>query len=201
LLIDTVETRRAIGNWLNAKRTDDSYNTSFSARLDGTCDWILHKPAYLHWESPEFPSDAAKFLWIYGPAGCGKSVLCASLVKRLTTIPTIPLAFFFLSDETGLAHDAIIRSWVAQLVTSNQHAFECAQKQLKTAEAHLASQNDIWELFRSIISSVPSCTFVIDGLDEFIPMEDKRRSYETDRLEDFIRKLKLSVTHSTSRFS
>jgi hypothetical protein len=32
--------------WLGAISTDQQYDALLSARLDGTCEWIMHRPAY-----------------------------------------------------------------------------------------------------------------------------------------------------------
>src|ERR1700729_4332562 len=87
------DTRKELELWLGTSWTNDVYDNFIQKRLDGTCDWILHRAAFLDWMGPDFPSGASKILWINGPAGHGKTMLCARVVQYLSTMPEYPLAY------------------------------------------------------------------------------------------------------------
>ena len=160
--------RKELELWLGASWTNDVYDNFIQKRLDGTCDWILHRAAFLDWMGPDFPSGASKILWINGPAGHGKTILCARVVQYLSTMPEYPLAYYFCSSESEARRDSssIMRSWVSQIISSNRGAFELACSKWETNDRRTASQADIIDLLRIIIQHIPSCTFVVDGLDE-----------------------------------
>jgi len=160
--------RKELGLWLGASWTNDVYDNFIQKRLDGTCDWILHRATFLDWMGPDFPSGASKILWINGPAGHGKTILCARVVQYLSTMPEYPLAYYFCSSESEARRDSssIMRSWVSQIISSNRDAFELACSKRETNDRRTASQADIIDLLRIISQHIPSCTFVVDGLDE-----------------------------------
>jgi SpoVK/Ycf46/Vps4 family AAA+-type ATPase len=97
-------------------KIDQQYDKHVSARLKEACDWIFYYSAYREWVSMDYPNKAAKFLWICGPAGHGKSVLYARLVQHLAGPATFPLAYVFSSShaQAGGQPDGIIRSWISQ---------------------------------------------------------------------------------------
>src|ERR1700716_3159512 len=41
--------RDQILNWLRPVFTDDNYEAALSARLDGTCHWVLQRPEFQAW--------------------------------------------------------------------------------------------------------------------------------------------------------
>lgn len=93
--------------WLDAIKDDDQYEELVTIRLDGTCNWILDHPAYTTWVSESLDDGVAKLLWINGPAGFGKSVLSASLIRHLGTTPEMPLAYCFLSAMRKASMDCM----------------------------------------------------------------------------------------------
>ncbi|KAL4904169.1 hypothetical protein BDW74DRAFT_179259 [Aspergillus multicolor] len=70
-----------IMRWLDAASTEDSFDAYCSARLDTTCNWITSHPTYQDWLYRS--RNTAKTLWIHGPPGFGKSVLCAHIIQSL----------------------------------------------------------------------------------------------------------------------
>lgn len=116
--------------------------------------------------SPELDDNLAKFLWVYGPAGHGKSVLCAQIIKSLKNASEGPVAYFFCSSDnkTELEPLAIIRSWIWQAIDCHEIALQQALE-IRAKEMRLASRTDIWKLFGSIVAVIPNYTFVVDGLD------------------------------------
>lgn len=130
--MNLVETKKELYLWLDAVNTTDKYEKHLSARLENTCEWIFAKSEYVSWASPDFPFDAAKVLWVHGPAGYGKSVLCARLVQQLQSTYGYPLAYFFCSRDVELHQNplSMIRSWVSQLMSNSQDIFKMAQQQM-----------------------------------------------------------------------
>ena len=104
-------------DWLNATSSAEDYKRALSARLAGTCDWILNCPEIRSWMSSDEPS-LTKFLWIHGSPGFGKTILCARLIRHLQDHASFPVAYFFcyFGEQTKRHPSNILRSWVAQLV-------------------------------------------------------------------------------------
>lgn len=128
---------------------------------------MLGRQAFAQWSSQDFPSDRAKLLWIYGQPGFGKTILCAYLVQRLSSIVDGPVAHhFFSSDHESRSDPGIaMRCWVSQLA-SHPDAFALARQRWEATEGHTAPQLTIVELLREILQAVPGCTLIVDGIDE-----------------------------------
>ncbi|KAL8366248.1 hypothetical protein RB595_007664 [Gaeumannomyces hyphopodioides] len=71
------ETRAEVRKWLAAPWNTDVYDRSCRSRLPSTCEWIFKRDFFLDWMSPDFPDTKPKVLWVNGPAGYGKTILCA----------------------------------------------------------------------------------------------------------------------------
>ncbi|KAH6876317.1 hypothetical protein B0T10DRAFT_197799, partial [Thelonectria olida] len=174
----TTETRRELRSWLMGRHLpNERYDDSIQRRLDGTCNWILERPEFLHWASSDFPDSKPKILWINGPPGYGKTVLCARVIEHLKatteTDPT-PLAYFFFSSDFESREDplAAIRSWMCQAAAQDQGVFDLIRQKWDQAEDQVASRTDVVNLFREIFLR-PSlrCILVLDGLDECSPRD------------------------------
>ncbi|KFY82736.1 hypothetical protein V500_10357, partial [Pseudogymnoascus sp. VKM F-4518 (FW-2643)] len=195
------EIKNEIENWLGATWTNGLYDSFTRSRLDGTCDWILSSPSFLEWVSSEFPSDSAKMLWVNGPAGYGKTTICARVVEHLSTMLKHPLAYYFFSAdfESGGDPFVIIRSWIVQLVACNRTAFEIAHEKLQTKDGHIASRTAIMNLFKLIVGSIPHCTFVLDGLDECAWLEGNPKVTDEDGRTGFLTSLNDIIAKTATR--
>jgi ankyrin repeat protein len=185
---------KAIDEWVNAPKIDQQYDKHLSARLEGTCDWIFRHPAYREWMSIDYSDTAAKFLWICGPAGHGKTVLCARLAQHLAEPAAFPLAYAFSSSlvQAGGQPDGIIRSWISQWTRRDPIAFYLVRDNLQSVKAgQRASQAEIWAVFKELVSQIEHCTCILDGFDEYSRSDDSRR--------DFLRKLKEVVAGTRTR--
>ncbi|MCJ1346752.1 hypothetical protein MMC31_004970 [Peltigera leucophlebia] len=197
----TGETQKELYGWLDAITTHENFESYLSTHLSGTCDWIFSNPTFCTWVSPEFDDDLAKFLWVYGPAGHGKSVLCARMIKFLKNASEAPVAYFFCSsdDKTQREPLAIIRSWIWQAINCHENALDQALERFRAKEMRLASRTDVWKLFGSIVHMIPNSTFVVDGLDECLrSSNDWRSSGNSSRIE-FLISLKASVARTRTR--
>ncbi|EZF68550.1 hypothetical protein H105_08881 [Trichophyton soudanense CBS 452.61] len=182
LLIETrkntlIQTQKRVEEWLDAPETEQQYERHLSACLDGTCNWITTEPAYKTWESDYFPRETAKFLWICGPAGSGKSVLCAKIIQQFTEKSSHLLAYFFSTShvQAGGHPDGVVRSWVSQATRHDERNLELVQQAMDHVETgRRASQAEVWKLFKAIASDTTPFTFVLDGLDEYEIHDDER---------------------------
>jgi len=193
--------RDVLVKWLIPVFTDEEFDKALSSRLDGTCNWVQQRPEFQAWVAPNTNLDTPKTLWIHGPPGFGKTVLCASIVKHLQQQNAVPVCFFFCVSENEAKRKplAIIRSWVAQLINQSNEAFQLAQNLYQGKEARSATQTDVWLLFRSICSSLQNCIFIIDGFDECTKVNEGVRFYDDDGRVRFLEQLFTSLEKTQSR--
>ncbi|WYZ36805.1 hypothetical protein EsH8_II_000311 [Colletotrichum jinshuiense] len=194
------ETRRKLHAWLGCNSPNDIYLKSIQERLESTCDWILDRPAFLDWRSQDIiTADTVKSMWINGPAGLGKTVLCARVVEHLRATLRTPVAHFFLSSEFESRDDpfAAVRSWVDQIVFGNQVAFELVRDRWLDQQEQVATRANVVNLFREIVQAVPGCIFVLDGLDECTWIGKSR--YGNKSVHEFLGAVMRAVADTTTR--
>lgn len=73
-----------------------AYKDRNPLRVPGTCQWVLSHPQFCEWHSGQ----GGTLLWISADPGCGKSVLCKSLVDQdLGGHGHISICHFFFKDN------------------------------------------------------------------------------------------------------
>lgn len=181
MLSPDVERGRLL-DWLKAVFTDDEFEAALSSQTPGTCKWITQRRQYRDWENGATAIGSTKILWIRGPPGFGKTVLCASLVQSLQVQTPARVAHFFCvsEDETKRQPLAIVRSWVAQIISQNLEAVEAARKAYHGKDGRSATTSDVWQLFRKICQRIPNCTFIVDGFDECVKFSGSPK-FETNK--------------------
>lgn len=187
--------RREVHSWLGRCSPDERYNDSVQKRLVGTCDWIFQRVAFQNWLDQDFPA-GAKLLWINGPAGFGKTILCAHVVEYLSSALQTPVAHFFFSSDLESRKDPFMamRSWMSQVVSQHEGAFEHVRQRWEADLDHPASRANAVKLFTEILCVVPGCTFVVDGLDECTDLDDSNMSVTT-----FLRTITDAVLRTNTR--
>ena len=67
------------------------------SKVKGTCEWFLHDDQFYEWRC----GPASRLLWLSASPGCGKSVLCKSLIDGNSVIEqaaTTTVCYFFFKD-------------------------------------------------------------------------------------------------------
>ncbi|KAH7163707.1 hypothetical protein DER46DRAFT_604910 [Fusarium sp. MPI-SDFR-AT-0072] len=163
------EVQRELHLWLDGS-PNERYRDSLQKRLPGTCNWILDRPVFQRWLEAEFPA-GPKLLWVHGPAGFGKTILCAQVVQDLSRTPNTPVAHFFFTSDLESRKDPYLalRSWISQIVSRHDNAFELVRRRRELnlePAATRATRTDVITVFTQLLHAIPGCTFVADGLDE-----------------------------------
>ncbi|KAF5642273.1 ankyrin [Fusarium tjaetaba] len=138
-----------------------------SKRVETTCDWIFERPIFKSWLSP-VDSTKPSVLWINGPAGFGKTVLSAHIVHHLSEALDTPVAHFFFTADHESREDpfSALRSWYRQITAKNDDAFECIHRTWENNSSENASKRVLVELLKEVVTAVPGCVLIADGLDE-----------------------------------
>ncbi|KAF3799694.1 hypothetical protein GCG54_00000939 [Colletotrichum gloeosporioides] len=110
---DLLESHRAkdvaqnIINWLNAPDATTNFIIAREKSQPGTGSWLIDDWRFNAWFEQE-----KSFLWLYGFAGCGKSILCSTAIQHILQYQKSTqdknssqingVAFFFFAfDDTG----------------------------------------------------------------------------------------------------
>jgi len=189
-----------VRTWLLSGCTlNELYDNSIQKRLNSTCNWILDKPAFRSWVSPAFPA-RSKLLWINGPAGFGKTILCARIIEHLFSTTEAPVAHFFFSSDFESRGDPYIaiRAWIFQTI-SHPKAFEIVRRRWEIQDGQIATRVHIVEMFRDIAHAIPKCSFVLDGLDECTWVGDNWKVDTDDSIAGFLEAVRQAVTGTNTR--
>ncbi|EXL70875.1 hypothetical protein FOPG_13306 [Fusarium oxysporum f. sp. conglutinans race 2 54008] len=180
--------------WLGAPPPNDVFNDSNDKRVQETCEWMLHRNEFIEWQKP---SSSSKLLWIKGPAGFGKTVLCARIVQELERTAQEPVAYFFLSSRYDGRDDpfSAIRAWLTMMIQRSPAARDIVTKTRLSQHEPLASQATILRAFRELIGGVPGCILVLDGLDECTRMTNT----DTKSVPHFLQELRIAITNTTTK--
>ncbi|KAJ5352213.1 hypothetical protein N7452_001187 [Penicillium brevicompactum] len=191
------ETKRDLQKWLLGDHLpNDRYEQYAEGRIESTCDWILNRPWFQDWCSPSFSGGHPKVLWINGPAGFGKSVLCTKIIDHVSSISDAPVAHFFFSSDIEREDPYVaIRSWVSQFI-SHPTAFSLIREKWADQERQKATRGDVSSLLRDILTSVSGCTLIIDGLDECIWHKGNQTACDDNLVPNFMEAL-MRATSST----
>ncbi|KAK2016068.1 ankyrin-1, partial [Colletotrichum eremochloae] len=138
-------------------------------------------------------------LWINGPAGFGKTILCARLVEILSATLQTPVAHFFLSSKFESRDDPFmaLRSWTADVTFGNEAALDVVYKRRLGQHEQVAARATLVRLFREVVQTVPFCSFVLDGLDECTRLGESRGG--ANSVARFLIELKQAVADTTAR--
>ncbi|KAH6956217.1 prion-inhibition and propagation-domain-containing protein, partial [Fusarium avenaceum] len=180
--------------WLGSPPPNHVYTESKYKRLLETCEWILHRQEFLDWQAP---SASDKLLWIKGPAGFGKTVLCARLVDEVEETTERPMAYFFLSSKFEGRDDpfSAIRSWLTTVISKNPVALDTIRSHPVPEYEQVASQTTILQLFHDVVLKLPGCTFILDGLDECTGMNGT----DSKSVTCFLEQLRKAISNTGTR--
>ncbi|KAJ5266606.1 hypothetical protein N7478_009414 [Penicillium angulare] len=195
------EIKRDLHPWLLASYSQNElFEISVARRLDGTCEWALTQSWFLDWATPDFPDQSAKVLWINGPAGFGKSILCAKIIEQLVSTSSSPVANFFFSSDFETRRDPFfaMRAWISQMICHDE-VFALTRQSASASQGRQSTRGGIVRLLKEIVTTVPSCTFVIDGLDECGCVVEGRRNGDNDSVPEFLDTLMSTISGTPTR--
>ncbi|KAL4952024.1 hypothetical protein BDW69DRAFT_29203 [Aspergillus filifer] len=110
--------RQRILDWLSNVNFSKFQNDYKILRTKRTGDWLLGSSEYGDWKATP-----GKFLWLHGPAGCGKSVLCSTVVRDIeetrSVESTVSFSYWYFQHDNKETQDvqAMTRAIIRQLVT------------------------------------------------------------------------------------
>ncbi|KAI1308573.1 hypothetical protein F5Y03DRAFT_92059 [Xylaria venustula] len=141
--------------------------------LQGTCDWIGAHPSFCKWQTDPANSSPADYrqriMCIYGPKGCGKSVLAASIVERLKSPGSIAVGFSFWAgsdDQRKLL--AFMRTFLWHLIQKIPDE-DLTQISALLLENLPLNERTLEDAVLAVLKTIKSPIFcVIDGIDESV---------------------------------
>lgn len=153
-----------IKGWLRPPDPSTNINHARKLRHEETGAWLLADPFFQSWRS-----GSHQCLWLYGLAGCGKTVLSATVLDHLAKTNNRLLRFYFdFSDVEKQTLDGMLRSLAFQMyqhgVASTAHLDALFQDHNDGREQ--PSTNALLGMVCKILTEEDKLCIVLDALDE-----------------------------------
>ncbi|RAH65500.1 uncharacterized protein BO66DRAFT_431989 [Aspergillus aculeatinus CBS 121060] len=189
---------RNILDWISTFSYSNIQNETKKARSPDTGTWFVQSShRYQRWKTTP-----GQLLWMHGPVGCGKSVLCSTIIADTDlhcqqNEPCVLAYWYFkFSDNETQGMESMIRSFIRQLCPR-----PIPSPIRKVWEDHRRNREPdldvLLTIFTEIIDLLPADIFIIfDALDE-CPVETRERrllTFMDGLIRDFPTKVHLLAT-------
>ncbi|KEY74882.1 hypothetical protein S7711_10251, partial [Stachybotrys chartarum IBT 7711] len=154
-----------IKDWLCPPDPSTNINHAIKLRHEGTGAWLLETPLFQSWLS-----GSCRHIWLNGLAGCGKTVLTATILDHLAKMnDRLLLSFYFdFSDVKKQTMDGMLRSLASQMyqhgVASTAHLDALFQGHRNGCDQ--PSTNALSDVVCRMLLSEERVSIVLDALDE-----------------------------------
>ena len=165
----------AIRDWLRAPDATINYNDACKKRHASTGLWFVKGASFSAWLTK--PNS---FLWLYGFAGCGKSVLCSTAIqyafRHRRSNPRIGLAFFFFSFNDNAKQDtsAMLRALILQLSGQLDDNHAVLSRLHDTYRNAMPPDQALMDCLHKLVQAFDDTYIILDALDE-TPLNTHRR--------------------------
>jgi len=154
-----------ICKWLSAPDSSKNLNEALEKHQKDTCSWFLNGKQFRDLQQK------ANILWIKGTAGCGKTILCSSIIKRIDDEKNAYAYFFFDgrdSQKDLQLHDKFIRSLIQQFSLRCYGGIPATLLDLYGHGQEQPSTSALEDTLQHILDGFHSAFIIIDSLDECI---------------------------------
>lgn len=173
---------RKIVTWLAPPDPGTNHDTARQRHESHTGEWLLKSSQYRSWKT-----GLVNHLWMYGKAGCGKTILCSTAIEDVRNTcerdaeSSFAFFYFSFSDEHKQSDGDLLRSLIAQIgwrepgLSMLRQAYSDAKRSVPGPD----------ELEKILLASTRSCSKVyllIDALDE-CPEDHQTRQSVLARME------------------
>lgn len=165
---------RKIVDWLSSPDPWTNHDSARQRHEPQTGAWLLRHNQYLAWKS-----GPCRSLWVYGKAGCGKTIICSTAVEDMrilcqNTINTGHAIFYFsFSDNRKQTYHNLVVSLVAQLGKKEPGLLMLRQAYEK-AERRQPGLDELQKILLASVASYDKVFLHLDALDE-CPEEEGAR--------------------------
>ncbi|OQN98003.1 hypothetical protein B0A48_16308 [Cryoendolithus antarcticus] len=160
------EEYRKIAAWLSSSDPWTNHDKARQQHEPDTGAWLLEHSQYLAWKS-----GPSRLLWVYGKAGCGKTILCSTAIEDIKThcrsdIFTGQAIFYFsFSDTQKQTHRDLLVSLVVQL-GQGEPGLSMLRQAYQRTERRLPGSDELQKILWSSIAAYNSVYVHLDALDE-----------------------------------
>ncbi|KAF1818520.1 uncharacterized protein K489DRAFT_374151 [Dissoconium aciculare CBS 342.82] len=187
-----------ITQWLRPADPWTNHKSARELHEERTGEWLLQTKEYQAWKSGE-----DQCLWLYGGAGCGKTVLCSTAIEDMKAYCDgkgnvgHAIFYFSFSDERKQSYDDLLTSLVAQL-GHREPAFSILQQMYDKIDRKPPGQGELEKILHTALASYERFFCHLDALDE-CPEENEARQRMLENIERLLRQAPNMHLIATSR--
>ncbi|KAI9878600.1 MAG: hypothetical protein M1830_000460 [Pleopsidium flavum] len=161
--------RKELVEWLQPVDPSTNHNNARPKHEPTTGNWLLKSGELAAWLC-----EPKQLLWLHGTPGCGKSILCSTVIEHVKTWcktqPKCNLVYFYFdfSDSKKQATIGLVRSVLSQLI-SQTRAIPDEIKKLYKETGRGNQQPGLESLIATLLSVLKSrheTYLIVDALDE-----------------------------------
>ena len=179
--IQATERHEKIRQWLTAPDPSLNYNRALKDRHMNTGGWFLETDTYLKWLS-----ESGSLLWLYGIPGCGKTILCSTIIQRTmeycqSRASSVVLYFYFdFNDLEKQRHEKMIRSLVFQVFSRRAECSQAVESLYSSCMngGHQPTFQTLLGVLRQMLEDFEEIYLVIDALDECLERDELMTNIE-----------------------
>ncbi|KAJ7742363.1 ankyrin repeat-containing domain protein [Mycena maculata] len=132
---------------------------------ENTGSWFLNGPEFNKWKANP------GFLWIRASSGAGKSVLCSTVIRAVSTAAygqssAVVYFYFDFTDDKRQRLDIMLRSLVFQLSARLPPPYRALGRLHGTLSGVPPHREDLLKVLDEVLSELSRCYIVLDALDE-----------------------------------
>jgi hypothetical protein len=176
LEIRQAELYRKISSWISPVDPCENHRAARKQHEPATGAWLLQSESYRAWKAG---SNDHRHLWLYGPAGSGKTILCSTAIEdvqmqcRSRTNIGQAIFYFSFSDQTKQTYESFVRSIVVQL-GCREPGFSLLRQAYEKPEHKTPGADELHRILTTIVASYDQVFLHLDGLDECLGEQDAR---------------------------
>ena len=187
---------KKIKAWLSAPDPWVNHASARQRHEPHTGSWLLKSDQYQKWREGQI-----RHLWLYGKAGCGKTVLSSTVIEDVRLQcegagnTALAVFYFSFSDNRQQSFESLLRSLVAQLGWK-EPGWSMLQREYDKPDRSLLATEALEEILLSSIGKYDYVFLVLDALDECPEIDEARRTMleGLERLSGKASNLKLLAT-------
>jgi hypothetical protein len=166
-LMRATQISSAVQYWFKAPDVSVDHNAACAKRHSGTGMWFVKAPVFHNWIN-----QANSFLWLYGFAGCRKSVLCSTAIqytfRQRGADQNVGIAFFYFTfnDESKRDESAMLRALLLQLAGQLPDGHSRLERLRNSSESGPPPPVVLIQYLRDFIQRFHQVYILIDALDE-----------------------------------
>jgi ankyrin repeat protein len=159
-------------SWLNAPDHDTHHAAALQKHEPGTGDWLLQSETYKTWRG-----GTGSHLWLHGKAGCGKSVMCSSIIEDLkahckdSAKTVLAFYYFSFSDSDKNSYRSFLASTISQLCV-DQRSYDLLKQLFDNKKQ--APVNVLEEIVLTLVMQRDCVVVVLDALDGLTEEDDRQ---------------------------